>query len=103
MFEFLKNLDLFGAAVPGNNVRGESDIKTSTGACISIIVMALATMFALLKLEFMLLRDRPDVVSFIDDNFFDDSEVYNTAREDFGFAISAERYMAGLRIDPRYV
>ena len=51
----------------------------------------------------MLLRSRPDIVSFVDDGFFDETEIYNTAYNDFAFAISAERYQRGLKIDPKYV
>ena len=60
-FRFLKNFDMFGANVSFFSIEGQNDVRTPFGALISIVIMCLTTSFALLKLQFMLLRKRPDV------------------------------------------
>ena len=60
--EIVKSVDMFGANVPSLNMNGRPSIKTFMGACISILVMCLTTIFALLKLQFLLARKSPDVV-----------------------------------------
>ena len=51
----------------------------------------------------MLTRSRPEVVKFVENDFFDTSELYNLADEDFMFAVSVEHYKDGIKMDPRYV
>ena len=48
--QFVKNLDMFGAQVPTFNIRGKDVVKTSAGACASIIISVLTLIYALLKL-----------------------------------------------------
>ena len=103
MQALFKSFDMFGASVPSLNIRGERVIKTSAGACVSIIVIGLTTLFALLKLQFMLARSQPAVVKSVENNFFDTSERYNLADEDFMFAVSLEHYKEGIKMNPRYV
>ena len=68
-----KSVDMFGADSPGLNFNGRSSIKTFTGAISSIVVISVTFLFALLKLQFLLLRKQPDIVEFIDKEFFDNS------------------------------
>ena len=56
---FILNLDIFGASVPGFNLNGQKTIKTKTGVLISIMITIITVLFALLKLQFMLMRKRP--------------------------------------------
>ena len=44
------------------HIRGDPVIKTLAGATMSTVVIGLAMIFALLKLQFMLMRTRPDVM-----------------------------------------
>ena len=62
MQDFFKAIDIFGKNVPSLHIRGDPVIKTFAGATMSTIVIGLAMMFALLKLQFMLMRTRPDVM-----------------------------------------
>ena len=97
------SLDMFGAPMPSLHIRGDPVVKTSAGACISIIVIGLTSLFALLKLQFMLMRSSPDVNKFVNDDFFDISDRFKLDDEEFMFAVSVEHYYTGIRTDPRYV
>ena len=65
--------------------------------------MIVTGMFALLKLQYLLMRKSPDVVEVVDINAFDVSDRYNTATNDFMMAVSVERHQKGTLMDPRYV
>ena len=96
-------MDMFGANVPSLNMNGRSSIQTFTGACISILMMILSTLFAILKLQFLLMRKKPNVVEYVEASAFDYTEIYNVAENEFMMAISVERFGTGARMDPRYV
>ena len=49
-FKFLKELDMFGAPVPGLNMQGKTAHKTSLGTLISILIMMLTLLYALFKM-----------------------------------------------------
>ena len=49
MKDIFKSFDMFGAPMPSLHIRGEPVVKTSAGACISIIVIGLTSLFALIK------------------------------------------------------
>ena len=49
------------------------------------------------------MRKKPDVVEFIDSEYFDITEKYNTEENEFMMAVSVERHKMGARMDLRYV
>lgn len=49
------------------------------------------------------MRKRPEVVEFIEDDFFSPKDVYSLNDEDFMMAISVENHSGGARMDPRYI
>ena len=59
---FLKELDYFGDPIPSFNLRGETEVKTSIGACLSIIVSICTLAFSLIKLEHLVTRKNPALV-----------------------------------------
>ena len=59
MPKFLKSVDMFGAPIPNFNMRGRAEVKTSRGACISIVIFTLTLLFGLLKLQHLFLRKNP--------------------------------------------
>ena len=65
--------------------------------------MLLTGGYALIKLQFMLLRKRPDVIKFVETDAFDDTVRYQTKNNDFMIAVSAENWYLGPRVDPRYI
>ena len=56
---FIKNLDMFGYRVPEINVRGQTKVKTSMGACVSITIAALTIAFGLVKLDHLVQFKNP--------------------------------------------
>ena len=103
MTSVFKRSDMFGASVPGLNMNGRDSIQTVPGAIISIMIMVVTGLFAVLKLQYMLMRKSPDVVEVVDITAFDLSDKFDTAQDDFMMAVSAERHQKGARMDPRYV
>ena len=89
---FVKNVDMFGAPIPTFNLGGISQVQTSCGALVSMIIMGLVFMFSLMKLEGLLMKKRPDVVSFVDEEAVPSDFLYNTRDEPFMMAFSAENW-----------
>ena len=89
---FVKNVDMFGAPVPTFNLGGKNQVQTSFGALVSMIIMSLVFMFSLMKLEGLLMKKRPDVVSFVDEEAITSDYLYNTRDEPFMMAFSAENW-----------
>ena len=58
---FVKELDFFGAPIQSFNLRGQTEIKTSTGACLSIIISVCILAFSLIKFERLVTRKNPTV------------------------------------------
>ena len=71
----------------------------------STVVIFLTTVFAIVKLQFLMLRKKPNVIELMEPSAFDLTHRYNTesAENDFMMAVSVERHQKGARMDPRYV
>ena len=82
-FQFLLNLDMFGAKLPDLNMDGKKLVRTTLGAFTSIIIISLTATFAIVKLQFMLMRKRPDVFEIAQQNPYDEFYRYNIAENDF--------------------
>ena len=91
---------MFGAPAPVLNLRKQNTVKTSIGAVTSMLIVFMTTIFALLKLQKMLLRKRPDVVSFVDEQAFDSTMRYSLSENDFAIAFSVESWVDGPKNDP---
>ena len=50
LLQSVKSWDMFGVQVPTFNIRGIEVVKTSAGACASLLIILLTLMFAILKL-----------------------------------------------------
>ena len=59
LLQSVKRFDFFGEQIPSFNVRGISVVKTSTGACVSLCIIALTMAFSLLKLHDLLSHKNP--------------------------------------------
>ena len=64
----LLSLDMLGAEAPKFNIGGKDSVRTYTGGLVSLLILSATFLFAMLKLQVMFLRKRPDVVSFTDEN-----------------------------------
>ena len=63
MPKFLKNVDMFGAPVPNLNVHGQAEVKTSCGACFSLVIFTLTLLFGMLKLQHLALHKNPSITT----------------------------------------
>ena len=100
---FLLKLDMFGASLPSFNLGRQKTTKTSIGAVISMVVMFMTFGFALLKLQRLLLRKRPDLVKYIDKEAFENTEKFSIRDNDFMVAASLESWVTGSVSDPRHI
>ena len=100
---FLKNLDLFGAEVLKLNMRGEKNIKTPFGACISILISMLVFSYALVKLQHLLTNRNPLVTKYEEEDALDLVNVWSTSGNDFAMAFAVEHFEEGPKTDPHYL
>ena len=59
----LRSLDMFGAPLPAFNIRGEEIVKTLPGGCLSVVMLSITLLFGLLKLQHLLERKNPEIVT----------------------------------------
>ena len=100
IFKFVKRLDLFGVEIPQLNLNGETQVKSSIGSIITIIIAILMFIFALIKLEHLANRKNPDLSSIIES--IDEGEIYDLNEEDFMMAFTLEHWSTGIKNDTRY-
>ena len=93
MFKFLKELDMFGAPVPGVNMQGKTEQKTVLGSMISIIIIGLTLFFALFKLQHMLIRKSPQVTTLVEEEGVPPDERFDlTDPANFMMAFTTEHW-----------
>ena len=98
---FVKNLDFFGAPIQFLNLRGETNVKTSAGACLSMFISALTLSFAMLKFEHLYTRKNPTLI--MTETTLEEGTIYETGKSDFMIAFAAEHSELGIRDDLRYI
>ena len=99
---FLKRLDIFGEPVPQFGIDGETMVRTKTGATCSMVIFMLTFAFGLLKLQALVDRKNPFVVSTTED--LEEGHKYPIGNDNFNIAFSiatADDKM--LPYNPRYV
>ena len=97
----MKNLDSFAAPVPSFNLQGETAIKTTAGASLSILISLLTLAFAIIKLDHLLLRKNPNLNT--NESALQPGESYSVQDEDLMIAFAMEQLDTGFKDDPRYV
>ena len=102
MPKFLKSLDMFGAPVPMLNLRGETKVKTSIGAIVSILIFAIVFVFALFKMQQLLVKHNPQILQINDDDALDNSSSWSTSEKDFAMAFAVEHFSSGYKNDAQY-
>ena len=100
---FFYKFDMFAAPVPVFNIRGQTEVRTFVGSFMSVSLMMVTILFAIQKLQVMLLRKRPDIIVFTDDAGTDSSLKFNVVDQDFMMAFSASQWDKGARTDSRYI
>ena len=66
-------------------------------------MLCVVASFALVKLQVILLRKRPDVFTNIDDEAYSEEDRFNLKQNGFMVALSLENFSEGAKMDPRYV
>ena len=100
----LQRIDQFGRPLPTFNIKGSTSVPSVTGGVITLLLCILWFTYGVIKLQQLYMRDNPQVISFIEQNYYDNYEVFNANEHNFRLAWSVEDYLTGKRIDdPRYV
>ena len=87
----LKTLDIFGKPVPQFGFKGEKTVRTKAGGCLSFIVITITFLFAVLKLQHMLLKRNPTVTQLTETGGTND-EIFDLKEEGFMMAFALEDY-----------
>lgn len=88
--KMLITMDMFGEPLPTFNIKGESDVRTHCGGCLSIIIIYIMILFATLKMQHLLLKHNPSVNIFTERDAFDETHVwYYNDQVDFMMAFAA--------------
>ena len=67
----LKHFDIFGAQIPGFNLKGETQVLTKTGGCLSVLLILIWSTYAMLKFNQMMGRQNPFISETNEPNFYD--------------------------------
>ena len=100
--DFVKRLDIFSGAVPSFNIGGKTSVPTSAGAMCSIVIFLLTFAFGLLKMQDLLSRKNPIIVS--NSEVIEEGETYSLGSPEFMMAFALHKFNGEiLDFDPRYV
>ena len=104
MQKILKRFDMFGIPLPMFNIDGEQKVRTYTGCIASLLIMYLTFVFALLKLQKFASRSTPSVNQFVKRDAFEETDVFESAKEGFMMAFALTDYVTGeVKEDPRFI
>ena len=98
---FVKKLDFFGAPIPSFNLQGQTEVTTSIGVCLSIIISTLTLAFSLIKIQHLATRKNPILT--VNETPQEPGKIYDTGQSDFMVAFAAEHWDTGFKDDPRYI
>ena len=100
----LERIDIFGADLPVFNLKGETQVLTKTGGCLSLVVMVVFLTYGLLKFMQMMDKHNPFISEMTEKNIFDYKTRLNLNEINFKMAFSVEGYLDNqVRDDHRYV
>lgn len=104
VLDTMKKFDMFGAPVPTFNMNGDERVSSHAGGCVSLLIFAVTTSFAIMKLADMLQRQNPAVTQFVQQDAFSADEVYDLRENNFRMAFGIEHIFTGNSLDDqRYV
>ena len=104
MKQFLHKFDTNGAPVPQFNLQGKPEVRTGLGGIVSLLVAFSTYVFAMHKLQHMLVRKNPLITTNIVEFAVEPSEFLDTTDEEFMMAFALSRFDNGaILADPRYV
>ena len=100
LIESLKRLDLFGAPLPTFNVKGDTEVRTPTGGCLSLIISLLTFAFSLVKLQDLITHKNPTLIE--TEVPSEEDARYDLSDSEFMVAVALEHWSQGRKDDPRY-
>ena len=89
-FDFLRNIDNFGEAVPSFNIGGRAEIKTISGGIVTLIIFLVTFSFGVMKMQHLLEKKNPVINT--NEEPLEDGTIYATNGDEFMMAFAAERY-----------
>ena len=87
--------------MPSFNLQGITEVKTSAGAFVSLIITTLTIAFSVLKLEHLLRRRNAQVITH--ETPLELDERYEVANSEFMIAFALESWEVGVKYDQRYI
>ena len=78
----LLTIDMFGEPLPTFNIKGQSDVRTHCGGCLSTLVILTATAFAIVKLQHLLEKHNPTVNIFTKKDALDETEIWRANEQE---------------------
>ena len=97
-------IDLFQQPLPAFNYRGQTTVASWPGGLVSFIIAIVMMIYGAIKLVQLLNRANPNVSSYVEQNFFDSSEVIDLKEKKIRFAFGIEGFLdKELKNDTRYV
>ena len=101
---FLHRMDTYPATVPQFNLHGKTAVRTGLGGLVSILAIYSTFIFAVHKLQSMLIRKNPLITTNKQENAVEASEVLETASDDFMMAFALRSFNENRSLsDPYYV
>ena len=100
----LEQMDMFGASLPVFNLSGETQVRTKTGGCLSLMFMAIFLAYGAVKFGQMMSKHNPFISEITEINFFDIETKLDLNEIKFRMAFSVEGFLdKEIKDDPRYV
>ena len=89
---FFSGIDIFSKELPSFNLQGETHIGTNYGGVCTLIVWLLTFAYALIRLEFLILKKDPNINFVTELNIFDETDVLNLQEKGYRIAFVLEDY-----------
>ena len=68
---FIERLDIFGSNLPMFNIKGEQNVRTQTGGCISLMVIMTFMAYGTVKFLQLMSKHNPFISELTARNFYD--------------------------------
>ena len=100
----IESLDMFKQDLPAFNIRGKTKIASLAGAVMSFAILFVMLIYGTIKMIQLSSRTNPNITSFVQQNYFDGTNVVNFKERGLRFAFGIEGQIdKALKNDPRYV
>ena len=100
----VESLDMFSRDLPSFNLRGQNKVASTTGAIISFVILFILFLYGAVKMTQLASRSNPNITSFVQQNYFDGTNVVNFKERNLRFAFGIEGQLdKALKDDKRYV